>query len=286
MGKHEVDLQDWDFIRELVRSRSAIILEPEKNYLLQSRLEPVAKRERISSIGTLVAKLRETAYSPLHQQVVEAMTTNETSFFRDDLPFRVLKDKLLPEIISRKARTKTLNIWCGASASGQEPYSVLLILLESFPQLRSWQVEFVATDISDEMVARCQKGVYSPLEISRGLPEALLRKYFTPVGGNWVIHEGIKDRITFKTMNLMGKWLPFPVLDLVLLRNVMIYFDVPAKRAVLQKIGKLLDPQGYLMLGGSETTINLDDRYEGLNLSGVSCFRLKKNVWEGCHANS
>jgi chemotaxis protein methyltransferase CheR len=208
--------------------------------------------------------------------VVEAMTTNETSFFRDLSPFLALKECFLPDLIARRASMRCLSIWCGASSSGQEPYSIMLTILEHFPELKDWRIRFLATDISGAMLKRCQEGIYSQLEVNRGLPASLLTKYFSKKGTHWQIDEDIRKRIEFREMNLAGSWPLFPTMDLVVLRNVMIYFDGETKKNILKKIRHILDPQGYLLLGGTETTINLDDQYERVAVNGTSCYRIRK----------
>ena len=275
MGESALSPTDIDYVRDLVRTRSAIVLEPEKAYLVQSRLEPLAKSEGLTSLTELVQKLRAAPYGALHKKVVEAMTTNETSFFRDLTPFQVLRDQLLPEIIARKSTSKRLNMWCGASSSGQEPYSVMFTIFEHFPELKNWVIQFIATDISEEMLAKCREGKYSQLEVNRGLPAALLTKYFVKKGMGWQVQEDLRRQIDFKPMNLAGPWLPFPTMDIVFLRNVMIYFDTETKKHILGNIRKFMDPNGYLFLGGSETTINLDDQYERVAVSGTSCYRVR-----------
>lgn len=276
MELEAISTPDLDYVRDLVRTRSAIVLESEKAYLVQSRLEPLARREGMVSLAGLIQNLRQTPYGALHIKVVEAMTTNETSFFRDLTPFQMLKEHMLPEIIARKKNTKRLNMWCGASSSGQEPYSIVFTILDSFPELKDWVIQFIATDLSEEMLAKCREGKYSQLEVSRGLPASLLVKYFVKKGMSWQVQEDIRQRIDFKFMNLIGPWLPFPTLDIVFLRNVMIYFDMDTKKHILGNIRKNLDPNGYVFLGGSETTLNIDDQFERVAISGTSCYRVKK----------
>jgi len=276
MEKEELTVVDLDYVRDLIRTRSAIVLEPEKAYLVHSRLEPVAKGEGFSSLAELVTKLRMAPYGVLHKKVVEAMTTNETSFFRDLTPFQALREQLLPEIIARKGGSKRLNIWCGASSSGQEPYSIMFTILEYFPEMKDWHIQFTATDLSEGMLAKCREGKYSQLEVNRGLPVTHLTHFFSKKGMGWQVNEEIRRRIDFQPMNLIGPWLPFPTLDLVFLRNVMIYFDTETKKQILATIRKKIDPNGFLLLGGSETTINLDDQFERVAISGTSCYRVKK----------
>ena len=276
MDKEELRPPDLDYVRDMVRTRSAIVLEPEKAYLVESRLSPLAKSEGLASIAELVTKLRGAPYGALHKKVIEAMTTNETSFFRDLVPFEVLRAQILPEVIARKGTSKRLNMWCGASSSGQEPYSVMFTIFEHFPELKDWVIQYMATDISEEMLTKCREGKYSQLEVNRGLPAPMLTKYFAKKGMGWQVQEDIRRRIDFKPMNLAGPWLTFPPMDLVFIRNVMIYFDMDTKKQILGNIRKILDPNGYLFLGGSESTLNLDNEYERVAVSGTSCYRLKK----------
>lgn len=267
---------DLDYVRDLVRTRSAIVLESDKAYLVHSRLDPVAKKEGVGSLPELIQKLRLAPYGALHKTVVEAITTNETSFFRDLTPFHVLRDLVLPEIITRKGQSKRLNVWCGASSSGQEPYSMMFTIFEHFPELKNWVIQFIATDLSEEMLVKCRAGKYTQLEVNRGLPVACLTKFFSKKSMGWQVQEDIRRRIDFKLMNLIGSWLPFPTIDIVFLRNVMIYFDMETKKQILGNIRKILDPDGYLFLGGAETTINIDDQYERVAVGGTSCYRVKK----------
>ncbi len=269
--------EDIRFIRDLVRERAGIVLDEEKEYLIVSRLEPLAKELGFESLITMVGKLRRDAYDMLHRTVVEAMTTHETSFFRDVSPFLALRERLLPDLIAHKSSMKRLSIWCGACSSGQEPYSIMLTILEHFPQLQDWDISFEASDISAAMVKRCQDGIYSQLEVNRGLPANLLAKYFSQQDGLWRIDERVRRKIQFREINLAGPWPPFPRLDLVVLRNVLIYFDGETKKRILKKIHHILNPQGYLMLGGSETTINVDDRFERVPMNDTSCYRLRKD---------
>jgi len=278
MEMKDISSEDLGFICDLVRERSAIVLEPEKAYLVQSRLEPLAKSEKLGTLAEFVRTLRHRPYGPLHKKVVEAMTTNETSFFRDLVPFQALREHILPALIKHNRAIQRLQIWCGASSSGQEPYSILFSMLDHFPELQSWEIRFIATDISQEMVIRCQEGQYSQLEVNRGLPVPFLKKYFFQNDRGWKVRDEVRSKIEFREMNLAGPWLVFPKLDLVFLRNVMIYFDLQTKRRILRNIRGILEPHGYLVLGASESTMNLDDRYERWGINGTSVYRLKKEM--------
>ncbi len=262
------------YIRDLVLTRSAIVLEPEKDYLIQARLDPVAKEAGYTSIEELAEYLRKTPSGALHQKVVEAMTTNETSFFRDVHPFDALKDHVLPDLLERRASAKSLTIWCGASSSGQEPYTMAMVLREHFPQLATWNLKFIATDISTQMLDKCRGGKYSQLEVNRGLPAQLLIKYFDKKGMSWHVKDDLINMIEYKQLNLAASWPSLPKMDLVFLRNVLIYFDVAMKKEILKKIRGVLEPDGYLFLGGAETTLNLDDQFQRVPLNGTSCYQL------------
>lgn len=286
MEVNAISSEDLGYICELVRDRSAIVLEPEKAYLVQSRLEPLVKSERLGSLQEFVRTLRHRPYGHLHKKVVEAMTTNETSFFRDLVPFHALRDHIFPFLINQNRSIQRLHIWCGASSSGQEPYSILLTMLEHFPELESWRIRFMATDISRDMLARSQEGHYSQLEVNRGLPAPLLSKYFSKIGMGWKIRDEVRQKIEFREMNLAGTWLAFPKLDLVFLRNVMIYFDAKTKKRILGNVRGILEPHGYLILGASETTMNLDEHYARTALGGTSVYRLKKGLEARPHAVS
>jgi chemotaxis protein methyltransferase CheR len=271
-----ITANDFDYISRIVKERSAIVLEKGKEYLVESRLQPLAQKEGFGSIEELVRKMVQDKFHPAHDMVIEAMTTNETSFFRDVHPFNTLKQYIVPEMMEKRKATRTLNIWCGASSSGQEPYSVAMLLRENFPELINWKVSYIATDISEEMLTRCREGEYSQLEINRGLPANMMVKYFEREGSHWRIKEDLRKSIDFKAMNLCGKWPFMPQMDIVMLRNVLIYFDVETKKYILTNIKKLLKPDGYLFLGAAETTLNLDDSFERMDFKQSGCYRIKQ----------
>ena len=265
---------EFDYIRSLVHERAAIVLEPGKSYLVESRLMPLARAEGLATVAELVARMRAQRAGRLHRLVVEAMTTNETSFFRDLRPFAALRDVVLPDLLARRAAERTLSLWCAAASSGQEPYSVAMLLREHFPQLEGWTVRLLASDISEEMVARAREGRYRQLEVNRGLPAALLVKYFEKAGVEWRLREDVRRMVEFFTVNLADAWPALPPMDAILVRNVLIYFDLETKRAILGRMRRLLRPDGYLFLGGAETTMNLDDAFERVVVSGTTCYRV------------
>lgn len=255
-----VAASDIDFIRGLVLKRAAIVLEASKQYLIESRLDPLLRRENVPSMAALVERLRRHPADGLADRVVEAMTTNETSFFRDVHPFEALRGRIIPELIAKRKSERQLNIWCAAASSGQEPYSLALLLREHFSQaLTGWRVRILATDLSAEVLDRARHGRFSQLEVNRGLPAALLMKYFDKESGMcWRIKEDIREMIEFRKLNLIEPWSLLGNMDLVLIRNVLIYFDVPTKREILRRIRQSLRSDGYLMLGGAETLVNLE----------------------------
>jgi chemotaxis protein methyltransferase CheR len=266
---------DFTFVCELVRQRSAIVLEAGKEYLVVSRLTSVAQQNGFSNLGELVTRLRSQPMGPLPQKVVEAITTNETSFFRDLYPFDVLKKEIVPEILQKRAAEKRLTIWCGAASTGQEPYTIALVLKENFPQLENWSVKIIATDINNEVLEQARSGVYSQIEVNRGLPAPMLIRHFEKVGSEWRIKEPLRKMIEFRPVNLISYWPAMPPVDIVFLRNVLIYFDQPTKREILGKIRKVMRPDGYLFLGGAETTINLDESFERTQFDRASCYKIR-----------
>jgi chemotaxis protein methyltransferase CheR len=268
--------QDFDFVRRLLRERSAVVLEEGKQYLVESRLAPLARQLNLDSVGELVGRLRS-ADSGLLGQVVEALVTTETSFFRDHHPFETLRRVVIPELMGRRRGEQRLSVWCAASSSGQEPYSLALLLREHFPELTRWKVSLLATDLSREVLARAREGRYNQIEVNRGLPASLLVRYFRQHGTTWQLDASVRGMVEFRELNLARPWPPLPRMDLVLLRNVMIYFEPDTKKVILGRLSRLLAPDGYLLLGGAETTLNLDDSYRRVE-------RLKSGFYQrvGC----
>lgn len=271
-----LEASDFGFISNLVQKSSAIVLEPEKNYLVESRLLPVARREGFATISELVTRLRATPLNGLHHKVVEAMTTNETSFFRDINPFEALRKVVLPEVLQRRAAERRLQIWCGACSTGQEPYTIALILREHFGAYGDWKVGIVASDLSTDVLARAREGRYSQLDVNRGLPVPLLLKYFQRLGMEWQVKEEVRRLVEFRQLNLIDASWGIPLADIVFLRNVLIYFDLSTKKSILKKIRQVLHPDGYLFLGGAETTMNLDDSFERVTFERAGYYRLRK----------
>ena len=257
--------QDFDFIRKVVRDRSAIVLEDGKQYLVESRLEPIVRDLGLGSIGDLAGLLRAPFSNGLQQRVVEAMVTTETTFFRDIQPFEALRKVVLPDLVRRRQRERRMNVWCAACSTGQEPYSLALLVREHFPELAGWELNVLATDLSRDVLTRAREGLYSQVEVNRGLPATLLLKHFRQQGTSWRLHDEVRAMVDFRELNLVRAWPPLPPMDLVFLRNVMIYFDVETKKTILGRMARVLRPDGYLLLGGAETTVNLDHSYRRID---------------------
>jgi chemotaxis protein methyltransferase CheR len=253
--------QDFDYIRRVLQERTAIVLEPGKQYLVESRLTPLVRAHKLNSIGELITCMRTHPERGLQAQLVEAMVTTETSFFRDHRSFDTLEKHVLPDLVRKRRPEKALRIWSAACSTGQEAYSLAIMLREHFPELAKWHVTILASDVSREVLSRAAQGRFNQVEVNRGMPAALLVRYFEQHGTSWQLRPDIVSMVKLQEINLALPWPSLPRFDLVLLRNVMIYFDVETKKSILVRIGKLLRPDGYLLLGGAETTINLDDSY-------------------------
>ncbi len=252
---------DFSLVRELVRTRSGVVLDEEKAYLADSRLRQLARDIGLGSASDLVAAVRAGRTPALAQKLVEAMTTNETSFFRDGHPFESLESTILPDLLRRRAAERRLAFWCGACSTGQEPYSLVILLREKFPSLAAWDVRITATDLCTDILARARAGRYSQMEVGRGMPPELRAKYFEPSGNEWVLRESVRKAVEFRQANLLTDAPPAGSVDVVFLRNVLIYFDVPTKRAILDRARAALRPDGALFLGGTETTWNLHEGF-------------------------
>lgn len=263
------------FVSTLVRRQSAIELDAGKAYLIDARLTPLAKRNGLGSAAELVQRLQASNEPTLRQQVVEAMTTNETSFFRDVHPFEALRKTILPELLQRNAGRPTLNIWSAACSTGQEAYSTAMLLCEHFPQLAAGKTGILGTDLSDDVLEKARQAKFSQIEVNRGLPAVLLAKYLRREGMHWNLIPMVRDLVTFKKMNLIEPWPMMPVMDVVFLRNVLIYFAPDMKRTILEKVRRVMAPHAVLFLGAAETTMGLDAAFERVTADGSVFYRLK-----------
>lgn len=263
------------FICSTVRERAAIELDGSKSYLIEARLAPVARDFGFATIADLVQGVRAKTKPHLESRMVEAMTTNETSFFRDIHPFEALRKTLLPEFRTRNAAKKTLNIWSAACSSGQEIYSVAMHLREHFPELPNWNVQLIGTDLSDDILARAKAAKFSQIEVNRGLPAQLLAKYFQREGMQWQLRPELRNMATFTKLNLIERWPTLPSMDIVFLRNVLIYFAPETKRLILEKVRRVMAPKAILFLGAAETTMGLDDAFERVQVDNSVFYRIK-----------
>ncbi len=260
---------DFLFVTAMVRQRSCIDLQPGKEYLVESRLAPLARSLGEKDVSGVVARLRR-GDGRLEEQVVDALTTNETSFFRDSHPFQAFTQHLLPQIT---ATQRSVTIWSAASSSGQEAYSLAMLLMDWLPQHPGVAANIVGTDISPSMVERARAGRFSQLEVNRGLPAQYLVKYFDQVGREWVVKPAVRALTRFERGNLALPAVGVPTCDIVFLRNVLIYFDLATKRTVLGHVRRVLRPGGYLVLGGAESTMNLDAGFQRTEFGKAPVFR-------------
>ena len=256
--------EDFTFLSQFLKKESGLIIKPEKIYLLESRLMPIARQHDLETIENLIGKLKFEKNADLAKQVIEAMTTNETSFFRDLTPFENLEKTILPYFLKARQTQKTLKIWSAACSSGQEPYSIVMTILEKFPQLADWKIDIVATDLSDDILDQARAGEYSQFEVQRGLPVTMLVKYFQQKDDKWVLSDDIKKRVSFKKLNLLRFPYTLGQFDIVFCRNVLIYFDAELKKNILENIYETLPQDGVLMLGGAETVLGITDMFKGL----------------------
>lgn len=262
---------DFSFVTQMVRQRSSIDLQPGKEYLVESRLAPIARQLGEQDVSGLVARLRKGDPS-LSDAVVDALTTNETSWFRDSHPFDAFVNQLLPDVAKTSA-TRSVTVWSAACSSGQEAYSMAMLLLDWLPSHPGFSARILGTDISQKMVDRARAGRFSQLEVNRGLRAPYLVKYFDQIGRDWVLRQPVRDLCRFERGNLAQHPSGIPTADIVFLRNVLIYFDLDTKRAVLSNVRKVLRPGGYLVLGGAESTLNLDDAFQRMELGKAVVFR-------------
>ncbi|HEY4134983.1 MAG TPA: protein-glutamate O-methyltransferase CheR [Alphaproteobacteria bacterium] len=263
---------ELEFMAALLKQNSGLIVSKEKVYLLENRLAPIARLHGFSDLNALIEALRRKSAPALLDDVVEAMTTNESFFFRDGKPFDLFRDKVLPDLIAKRAATKTLRIWCAAASTGQEPYSLAMLLKEKAAALAGWKIHIVGTDISRKALDRAKAGIYSQFEVQRGLPVQMLVKYFDKSGDVWQVKPDIRAMVDYRLFNLLHDLRPLGQFDVVFCRNVLIYFDLPTKERVLDGISRLLTPDGSLFLGGAETVFGVSNLFKPCDgLHGLYC---------------
>ncbi len=264
---------DCEHVRAFMHERTGVVLEPAKDYLIEARFQTLAHREKLASPDALVAGLRTDPEGDLARKVIDALLLGETSFFRDGHPFEALHREILPELRTARLADRKLRVWCGASSSGQEPFSVLMTLAEHCPELLQWDLELLSTDLCLDALERARAGRFTQLEVNRGLSPELLLKYFTRDTAEWEFRADLRQRVDFREVNLVREWPGMEPFDLILLRNVLSYFDVETKQSVLARARELLRPGGFLVLGAAEKVANLVEGFETVVFDKTTCYR-------------
>jgi chemotaxis protein methyltransferase CheR len=252
---------DYEFLRKLLKERSGLDLSSDKQYLVESRLIPLARRVGLAGIAELVARIRGGS-DPLTSEVVEAMTTNETFFFRDKIPFDHLRETIVPALLQTRANRRALRIWCAASSTGQEPYSIAMCLKEFGAALAGWRIEIVATDLSQAVLEKSKAGIFSQFEVQRGLPIQLLVKYFNQIGELWQLNADIRAMVQHRQLNLLQDFSHLGTFDVIFCRNVLIYFDQDTKAVIFERLAKVLESDGVLTLGAAESVVGISDAFK------------------------
>ncbi len=256
--------EDFDLLAHLVKQRSGLVLTRDKAYLLESRLIPVARKFDLKDLDDLARAVRDKRDEKLATAITEAMTTNETFFFRDQKPFDQFRKIILPHMLKARAARKSLRVWSAAASTGQEAYSLAMILAEEAAKLQGWKVDIIGTDLSAEVIEKAKEGFYNQFEVQRGLPVTMLMKYFRQEGEKWQISEKIRSMVQYRAMNLLADWGGIGPFDVVFCRNVLIYFDPPTKSRMLERIAGLMPPDGVLFLGGAEAVLGLTSRFKNM----------------------
>jgi chemotaxis protein methyltransferase CheR len=256
-----VNPRDYEYLRKFLKERSGLVLLPDKEYLVESRVMPVARRAGLADLGELVRRMQAPEAEPLRAAVTEAMTINESFFFRDKIPFDRFRDTILPWMLKARATRRRLRIWCAAAATGQEPYSLAMILDEAAAQLAGWRVEILATDLNGDVLARARAGLYTQFDVQRGLPVQLLLRHFEQAGDYWQISPALRGMVEFRQLNLLDDFSPLGAFDVIFCRNILIYFDDPTKSSLLRRLMSVLARDGFLVLGAAETVVGLSDAF-------------------------
>ncbi len=253
---------DYEFLRKLLKERSGLDLSSDKQYLVESRLVPLARKAGLPGISELAQKMKAGGAEPLVAEVVEAMTTNETFFFRDKMPFDHLKDTMLPAILQARSARRSLRIWCAASSTGQEPYSIAMCLKGLGPALAGWKVDILATDLSQGVLEKSRAGIFSQFEVQRGLPIQLLVQHFTQVGDMWQLNADIRSMVQHRQLNLLQDFSHLGTFDIIFCRNVLIYFDQDTKTGIFERLAKVVEPDGFMVLGAAESVVGISDAFK------------------------
>jgi len=253
---------DYDYLRKCLKERSGLVLSADKQYLVESRLLPVARKAGLANLGELVIALKSEREPALMSTVVEAMTTNESFFFRDKVPFDHFRNTIMPALLATRKSARTIRIWCAAASTGQEPYSLAMALKAIEPEIAGWRIELLATDFSTEVLEKARTGLYTQFEVQRGLPIQLLVKHFTQIGELWQIAPDLRAMVRYRQLNLLADFSQLGMFDLIFCRNVLIYFDQDTKIDVLNRMARVIAADGYLVLGAAETVVGLTDRFK------------------------
>ena len=253
---------DYDFLRRALKQHSGLALGADKHYFLESRLLPLARQAGFNGVGDLVLALKTGGDGALMTAAIEATTTSESFFFRDKTPFDNFRRLIMPALLAARRQSRVVRIWCAAAANGQEPYSIAICLREMASAIAGWRIEILATDLSDAVLRRARQGLYSQFEVQRGLPIKLLVKYFTRVGELWQIAPEVRSVVKYRRFNLLADFASLGTFDVILCRNVLIYFDQDTKSDVLRRLAEALAGDGYLVLGAAETAMGLSDRFK------------------------
>jgi chemotaxis protein methyltransferase CheR len=253
---------DYEFLRKLLKERSGLDLSPDKQYLVESRLVPLARKAGLAGITELVQKMKAGSADALTADVVEAMTTNETFFFRDKIPFDHLKDTMLPALLQARSSRRSLRIWCAASSTGQEPYSIAMCLKALGPAVAGWKTDIVATDLSQGVLEKSKAGIFSQFEVQRGLPIQMLVKHFTQIGDMWQLNPDIRAMVQHRQLNLLQDFGHLGTFDVIFCRNVLIYFDQDTKAGIFERLSRVVEPDGFMVLGAAESVVGISDAFK------------------------
>lgn len=253
---------EFKYFADFLKAKSGILLAADKSYLVESRLAPIARRSGHENVADLINAIRRAPSGPLALEAVDAMTTNETFFFRDKTPFDNFNETVMPAMLEARRTKRKLRIWCAAASTGQEPYSLAICLNEMKAKMTGWNVEIIGTDLSTEALNKAKEGRYSQFEVQRGLPINLLLKYFTQDGENWKVNDSLKQNITYKPLNLLDNFSSLGKFDIIFCRNVLIYFDPQTKKNILDRLARTLEPDGFLALGAAETVVGISDQFK------------------------
>lgn len=266
---------DFDFIRDIAEKKAGITIDIGKEYLVENRISSISRKYGYASLSNFISHLRDNPFDrEIIDETIDALTINETSFFRDFHPFEHLRKSVIPEIIEANKGSRKLSIWSAACSTGQEIYSIAILLSEHFPNLHNWNINLYATDISNTVLERARSGNYTAFEANRGLNDELKKKYFKQDGENLELNEAIRSQVTFQSLNFMEQWKNTNTFDIILMRNVLIYFDTETKRKVLTKVKNCLSPQGHLFLGSSETTYNIDSDWVSIRNNESTSYKI------------